>query len=70
MATTWTPERWARQAAMIRTWKPWERSTGPSTPEGKAKASRNAWSGGHWKVLQRFVEAQDPVYDDVRAELM
>ena len=26
---------------MIRTWKPWERSTGPRTPEGKAKAAGN-----------------------------
>jgi len=44
----WTDDRRARQAALIRTWKPWTESTGPRTPEGKAKASRNAWSGGNW----------------------
>lgn len=52
MATTWTPERRARQAALIRTWKPWEQASGPRTPEGKAKASRNAWRGGHRQMLR------------------
>lgn len=42
MANGWTPERRARQAALIRTWKPWERSTGARTAEGKARSSRNA----------------------------
>ena len=47
MATPWTPERRQRQAEQIRRWKPWEQSTGPKTPEGKARVSRNAWQGGH-----------------------
>ena len=54
MATTWTPERRARQAALIRTWKPWKQASGPRTPEGKAKASRNAWKGGHWAMLREL----------------
>ena len=61
MATTWTPDRRARQAALIRTWSPWEQSSGPRTPEGKAKASRNAWSGGDWlkmRELSRLVNAE------------
>jgi hypothetical protein len=33
---TWTKERRARQAELIRTWKPWTRSTGPRTAAGKA----------------------------------
>ena len=47
MSTTngWTPERRARQAALIRTWKPWERSTGPRTAHGKAKSSGNVIVG-------------------------
>jgi hypothetical protein len=32
----------ARQAALIRAWKPWKKSTGPRTPDGKAAAARNA----------------------------
>ena len=42
MANGWTPERRARQALAIRTWKPWERSTGPVTDAGKASSSQNA----------------------------
>ena len=42
----WTPERRAKQAAAIRRWRPWESATGPRTPAGKAKVSRNAWKGG------------------------
>jgi hypothetical protein len=38
---SWTKERKARQSALIRTWRPWEASTGPRTKEGKQKASRN-----------------------------
>lgn len=41
----WTPERRAKQAEAIRRWKPWEKSTGPRTPEGKARSSRNADRG-------------------------
>jgi hypothetical protein len=36
MSNGWTPERRKRQAQMIRRWRPWERSTGPRTPEGHA----------------------------------
>lgn len=40
--SAWTPERRARQAEIIRQTKPWEKSTGPKTEEGKAASSRNA----------------------------
>ena len=39
---SWTPERKAKQAEAIRRWKPWERSTGPKSDEGKRVASQNA----------------------------
>jgi hypothetical protein len=52
MASSWTPERRARQAVLIHTWKPWEQATGPRTPVGKDKASRNAYKGGHWMKLR------------------
>ena len=51
MANGWTPERRARQAALIRTWRPWEKSTGPKTDEGKARAAQNAYKGGERKTL-------------------
>jgi hypothetical protein len=52
MATTWTKERRQRQAEMIRKWKPWLKSTGPKTGEGKAKVSRNAYKGGTCPLLR------------------
>jgi hypothetical protein len=55
MATPWTLERRQRQAEQIRRWRPWEQSTGPRTPEGKARVSRNAWKGGHRQKLRELI---------------
>lgn len=57
MANGWTSERRALQAQLIRTWRPWEGSTGPRTAEGKAKASRNGWKGGHRELLRELARA-------------
>lgn len=38
----WKPEHKQRQREAIARWKPWEKSTGPRTPEGKAASSQNA----------------------------
>lgn len=38
----WSPERRAKHAIAIRIWAPWTKSTGPKTPAGKARVSRNA----------------------------
>lgn len=46
MANGWTPERRARAAELIRTWRPWEKSTGPRTDAGKAASSTNALKHG------------------------
>lgn len=53
----WTAERRTRQSELIRTWKPWARATGPRTPEGKAKASRNAFKGAQWLALLQLRRA-------------
>ena len=55
----WSPERRARQAALIRNWAPWRRSTGPKTEAGKARCSKNALrhglrSGARIRELQRI----------------
>lgn len=49
MAQVWTPERRARAAERARTHKPWLRSTGPRSEEGKARSSRNAFKGSEWR---------------------
>lgn len=52
MAKPWTPDRRARQAAMIHRWKPWKHSTGPKTAAGKAIVARNPHRGAYREVLR------------------
>jgi len=54
MANGWTPERRARQAAMIHNWRPWEKSTGPRSDEGKSRTARNGFKGGHRGTLREL----------------
>lgn len=49
MGSGWTPERRARQAELIRNWRPWEQSTGPRSKAGKARTARNGFKGGGWR---------------------
>jgi hypothetical protein len=49
-ARTWTAAQKAKQAALIRTWKPWNSSTGPRTDKGKAISSLNGFHG-YWRRL-------------------
>lgn len=46
MSNGWTPERRERQAALIRAWKPWVRSSGPKTDGGKAASAMNSRKHG------------------------
>lgn len=57
-----TPEHRALKAELIRRWKPWEKSTGPKSPEGKAKVSQNGYKGGTREMLRelaRMLKEQD-----------
>lgn len=42
----WSARRRKQQACNARRNKPWKNATGPKTPEGKAKVSRNAYKSG------------------------
>jgi hypothetical protein len=53
---TWTSERRAKQSQAIRQWKPWAKSTGAKTLEGKAVVSRNAFKGGHRPHLRQLAK--------------
>src|SRR5687768_3632019 len=64
----WPPSRRRAQAARIRKQRPWRRSTGPRTPEGKARTRLNAQKPHtallrRWKSLlrehRRFLRAVD-----------
>lgn len=56
ISTRWTVESRARQAALIRTWRPWTRSTGPRSAEGKAISARNC--GGPNRIRQELLELE------------
>lgn len=58
MANGWTPERKARQAALIRTWSPWQKSTGPQASTGKVRNSRNADKPGPLNRRMRELKRQ------------
>lgn len=49
-----TPEHRRLRAELIRRWKPWEKSTGPKTAEGKAKVARHGYSGGTRAMLREL----------------
>ena len=72
----WTPEARRIQGEIARRRRSWTRSTGPRTPEGKARSSRNAWKGGvrrearEWGRLIRSIELTNREVDrTVRARL-
>ncbi|CAK0754051.1 hypothetical protein CCP4SC76_2490004 [Gammaproteobacteria bacterium] len=57
----WTPERQQRQSEAIRQWRPWERSTGPKTPEGKAISARRGYKGdwrGELRAMRKALREQ------------
>lgn len=49
----------ARQAALIRTWKPWTRSAGARTPEGKAVSSKNVLRGNANRAAALAIAKQE-----------
>ena len=52
----WSLKRRAKQAESIRLWKPWVQSSGPRSPDGKERVSRNAWTGGHRVQLRELTK--------------
>ena len=71
-----TPEHRRLRSEMIRRWRPWEKSTGPRTSEGKARSSRNRWRGGHreqfraqMRELHNALDEQARVLDVIANEL-
>jgi hypothetical protein len=49
-----TPEHRAIRAELIRHWKPWEKSTGPKTEQGKAQSAMRGYKGGTREMLREL----------------
>lgn len=49
-----TPEHRAKQAERIRRWKPWEKSTGPKSEEGKQRSAMRGFKGGTRDLLREL----------------
>jgi len=58
-----------RLSEAIRRWKPWNQSTGPKSPEGKAAVSGNAWKGGDWLKLRQAIKALNQAMREQRSSL-
>ena len=43
-----------KQSKAIHKWKPWEKSSGPKTSEGKIKSSKNSFKHGLSKLEKEF----------------
>ncbi len=63
----WTTNERARQAELIRTWKPWKQSTGATTLEGKARSSQNSLKHGFYsREMRELLRQLDEQRQQVR----
>ena len=69
MANGWTSERRARQAKLIKRWRPWEKSTGPRSAEGKRRTSQNGFKGADWRKTGDLLSAMNELLREQRDDL-
>ena len=69
-ARTWTLEQRQQQSKAIKRWKPWKKSTGPKSREGKVVVSRNAFTGGHLVKLRELIKEVNQALREQKQGLM
>ena len=52
----WTAEQRQRQRELIQRWKPWTKSTGAKTPEGKKRSTQNAYKTGKSLEIREMIK--------------
>ena len=63
-----TPEHRELRRKMIYQWKPWEKSTGPKTSEGKQKSAMRGFKGAirpTMRLLAKSLKCQDEILADM-----
>ena len=61
-----TPEHRAMRAELIRRWKPWEKSTGPKTEQGKAQSAMRGYKGGTREQLREVARMLREQYEALK----
>ncbi|MFN3699977.1 MAG: hypothetical protein ACK4VI_00480 [Alphaproteobacteria bacterium] len=56
MDRIWTDEDRKRQGEAIKNWRPWERSSGATTPEGKEAFKMNSLKHGAYSAEMKRLE--------------
>ena len=52
----WTAEQRQRQRELIQRWKPWMKSTGAKTVDGKKRSSQNATKDGNSLEIRQLIK--------------
>ena len=60
-----TPEHRRLRAELIERWRPWEKSTGPKSKEGKAVVAQNGFRGNPRETLKAAREIERLISEDV-----
>lgn len=60
----WTEEQRQRQRELIQRWKPWMKSTGAKTPEGKRRSSQNSFKTGNSLKIREMIKQLNQLLKD------
>ena len=60
----WTAEQRQRQRELIQSWKPWTKSTGAKTPDGKKKSAQNAFKTGKSLEIREMIKRLNKLLKD------
>ena len=52
----WSTEGRQHQRELIQLWKPWTKSTGAKTPEGKTRSAQNAFKTGKSVQVRELIK--------------
>ena len=64
MTSIRTPEHRRLRAELIKRWRPWEKSTGPKSKQGKAVVAQNGFRGNPRETLKAAREIERLISED------